>query len=63
MVRDKHFWHKLDIGVRLGRTPFFKLFVARPCADRSQYAEHEDIKFDAFRQRLPLPLENFRLLQ
>ena len=40
--------------------PFFKVFEAQPCADRSQWAEYEDIKFFEFWQRLPLPLANFR---
>ena len=40
--------------------PFFKVFEAQPSADRSRWAEYEDIKFFEFGLRLPLPLSDFR---
>ena len=36
------------------------VFEAQPCACRSQWAEHDDIKFFDIGQRLPLPLGDLR---
>ena len=40
--------------------PFDKVFEAQPCAGRSQWAEHENIKIFEIGKCLPLPLSDLR---